>query len=138
MQLLDALLSSDDPDHGAVIRESTDWCETSFLQTNITKSEAMVIDFRRSCTNQLPGVISDKNVKVTNQYRYLKTVIGDSLTFELHMDSCQRVFLDWWFNVNSTFMRMFPSSLLSLFLLLVLLELLAVRSRDILVVVHIF
>lgn len=62
------LLSSDDPDHGPVARVITDWCESSFLK---------IIDFKKDSTVTLPVVISDENVEVMNQYKYLGTVLDD-------------------------------------------------------------
>lgn len=43
-----SLLSSDDPDHGRVVAEFTDWCRTSFLNINVSKTKEMTIDFRNN------------------------------------------------------------------------------------------
>lgn len=92
-----SILSSDNPDHGPVVRDFTDRCE-SFLQNNVSKTKEMVIDFRKKRTVTLPVVISGVNVEIVNQYKYLGTVLDDRLTFEVNVDSLckkahQRVFL---------------------------------------------
>ena len=74
-----SLLSSDDPDHGPVVRDFTDWCESSFSNINVSKTKEMSIDFRKNRTVTTPAVIFGEKVEIVSQYKYLGTIVDDDL-----------------------------------------------------------
>lgn len=70
-----SLLSSDDPDHGSVVVDFTDWCKSSFLNINVSKTKEMTLDFRKNPMVISPAVINDQAVEFVQQYKYLGTEI---------------------------------------------------------------
>lgn len=78
-------LSSDDRDHGPVVTDFTDCCEST-IKINVSVMEEMIIDFRKDSTVALPVVISGENAENVNQYKYLGNVLDDRLTFEPHVN----------------------------------------------------
>lgn len=60
-----SFLSSDDPEHGSVVGEFTDWCKASILDINVSN------------TKENPTVISP--VEFVLQYKNLAPVLDDVL-----------------------------------------------------------
>lgn len=60
-----SLFNNEDPDHGSVLADFTDWCNLSFLNINVFKTKEMIIDFRKNPTVISPAVIND------HQFKYL-------------------------------------------------------------------
>ena len=110
-----SLLTQNDPEHGPVLNVFTEWCKSSFININVTKTKEIIIDFRRNPPSLSPTFICDQAIEVVKQYKYLGITIDDKLTFEQHVDhickkSQQRMFFYRKlrnFNVDKTFMRMF-------------------------------
>lgn len=111
------LLSSDDPDHGPVVKEFTDWCSSSSMCINVSKTKEMLIGFRKHPSVTPPLVIEDQAVELVHNYKYLGTNIDDKLSFDFHVDAvCKKAHQRMYFlrklrsfNVDSTFMKMFYS-----------------------------
>ncbi len=112
-----SLLNSDNPDHGPVVKEFTDWCFKSFMCINVSKTKEMLIDFRKHLSVSPPLVTEDQAVELVHNYKYLGTNIDDKLSFEFHVDAvCKKAHQCMYFhrklqgfNVASTFMKMFYS-----------------------------
>lgn len=66
-----------------------DWCDSHYLQLNVTKTKEMIIDFRKSAADDhAPLTIHDTVVEQVTEYKYLGTTISYNL--------------DWSKNVNIT------------------------------------
>lgn len=112
-----SLLSNDDPVHGPVVREFIDWCFSSFMCINVSKTKEMLIDFRKNQSVISPLVIEDQAFELVHNYKYLGTNIDDKLCFDFHVDAvCKKAHQRMYFyrklqsfNVDSTFMKMFYS-----------------------------
>ena len=112
-----SLLSSDDPDHGPVVKEFSDRCRSSFLNINTNKTKELLFDFRKNPPDISPVSIENQAVEIVLNYEYLGTRLDNKLSSELHVDavcknSHQRMYFYRKlrsFNVDSTFMKMFYS-----------------------------
>ena len=77
-----SLLSNNDPDPGPIVSDFSEWCKSSFLEINVSKTKEMTIDFR-SVPSVIPQVVIDNQVvESVKQYKYLGIVIDDKLSFE--------------------------------------------------------
>ena len=112
-----SLLSNTDPDLGPIVSEFADWCKSSFLEINVSKTKEMTIDFR-----SLPSAIS--HVSIDNQvvenvteYKYLGIVIDDKLSFQPQVNAlCKKANQRLYFlrklrsfDVGKSFMKTFYS-----------------------------
>ena len=112
-----SLLNSDECDHGPIVKDFIDWCKSSFLDINVSKTKEMHIDFRKNPSVISPVIINDQAVEVVKQYKYLGTIIDNKLTFEPQVDAvCLKAHQRMYFyrklrnfNVDRTFMKMFYS-----------------------------
>lgn len=112
-----SLLSSDDLEHGPVVKEFMDWCSSSFLHISVAKTKEMLVDFRKNPTVISPVMIENEAVELVNNYKYLGTYVDDKLTFETQVDAvCKKAHQRMYFyrklcnfNVDSTFMQIFYS-----------------------------
>ena len=68
------VVDSDETKYSEAVREIAVWCHEHFLDLNITKSEEMIVDFRKEKEQVYPLIIKDKEVvpKVLI-YKYLGT-----------------------------------------------------------------
>ncbi|KAK7901264.1 hypothetical protein WMY93_018033 [Mugilogobius chulae] len=82
-----SLLFGDAPDHGPVLSEFFDWCQSSFLHINVAKTKEMCIDFRKSSSVLSPALIDGQVVEVVQEYKYLGVMMDNKLTFESQVDA---------------------------------------------------
>jgi hypothetical protein len=116
---------SEETKYREAVSELVDWCDRNFLELNVTKTEEMVIDFRRKPSNIHPLVIKDEEVRIVHTYKYLGTVIDDKLEWTPNIDTCckkanQRLFFLRklrQFRVNSTILNLFYQSTIQSILL---------------------
>jgi hypothetical protein len=100
------------------VDELVDWCDQNVLELNVTKTEELVIDFRRNKGSIAPLVIKGEEVRTVNQYKYLGTVIDDRLKWTANIAAChkktsQRMFFLRklkQFKVNSNILYLFYQS----------------------------
>ncbi|KAJ8395869.1 hypothetical protein AAFF_G00027520 [Aldrovandia affinis] len=61
-------------DHGPALTEFMEWCDTTCLELNVTKTEEMVVFSSRQQESRLtsaPTFIHGEPVEVVKQYKYL-------------------------------------------------------------------
>lgn len=87
-----SLLNDDDAEHGAVVDDFINWCSSFFLSINVSKTKDMT-DFQKSKpTSTSSTVILNKEVKIVSEYKYLRTITDDTLSFEANTDAvCKKV-----------------------------------------------
>ena len=110
-----SLLSHDDPVPGPVVEDFIQWCKSSFLTINVSKTKEMTIDFRKTCQVTVPLSINNQAVESVQQYKYLGTVIDDRLNIR-SMPCAKKAIQRMYFlrklrniNIDSKFMEMFYS-----------------------------
>lgn len=79
------LLQEQDQGHGPVVDDFVMWCSRFHLQLNVEKTKDMLIDFGRSTLS--PGLtkINGVDIEMTDNYKYLGTVIDIKLSFEANI-----------------------------------------------------
>jgi hypothetical protein len=119
------LRDSDEAKYRQAVGELVDWCDRNFLELNVTKTEEMIVDFRRKPGNIDPLIIKGKAVRIVSTYKYLGTVIDDKLEWTPNIEACckkasQRLFFLRrlrQFKVNSTILNLFFQSVVMSMLL---------------------
>ncbi|KAK7877944.1 hypothetical protein WMY93_031420 [Mugilogobius chulae] len=80
-------MATSSTDHGPVLSEFFDWCQSSFLHINVAKTKEMCIDFRKSSSVLSPALIGGQAVEVVQEYKYLGVMMDNKLTFESQVDA---------------------------------------------------
>ena len=58
-----------------------EWCEESFLEINVGKTKALVLDARKTKTSLIPVKVNSERVTVVFNFKYLDTLIDNKLSF---------------------------------------------------------
>ena len=74
-------LSNSDDVYFSVVRRFYNWCKENFLDMNVLKTKEMLTDFRKNPPPVPYLEIDDKIVERVDEYKYLGTVIDNSLAF---------------------------------------------------------
>ena len=77
-----SLLTGNQHVHGPALDVFVDWCDLSFLELNINKTQELIIDFRTREHACSKSVIHGKEVQIVSTYKYLGTVFDDKLTWD--------------------------------------------------------
>ena len=79
---LTGLILNDDSVHYIhALNAFVNWCESNFLELNVDKTKEMVIDFRKVKTDPDPVILKGKSVERVHSYKYLGTVLDDTLSW---------------------------------------------------------
>ena len=79
--------SDDDRAYLHQLQSFVEYCNTNFLQLNISKTKEMVIDFRHSVLQPPPVFIDGVEVERVSSYKYLGVHLTDSLTWGDQVDA---------------------------------------------------
>ncbi|PIK43898.1 hypothetical protein BSL78_19228 [Apostichopus japonicus] len=111
---------NDDGAYLCQLQSFVDYCDSNFLQLNISKTKEMIIDFRRNAVEPPPVMIKGKEVERVHSYKYLGIHLNNSLTWDGHVDAlvkklntrlyCLRKLSK--FNVRTDIMQMFYNSII--------------------------
>ena len=82
------MADSDETIYREAVRELVDWCDEHFLELNVTKTEEMIVDFRRKKERVQPLTIKVEEVRQVSTYKYLGTTIDDQLCWTTNVDAC--------------------------------------------------
>ena len=82
------MADSDETIYREAVRELVDWCNEHFLELNVTKTEEMIVDFRRKKELVQPLTIKVEEVRQVSTYKYLGTTIDDQLCWTTNVDAC--------------------------------------------------
>ena len=80
--------NSDETAYREAVSEMVDWCDEHFLELNVTKTEEMIVDFRRKKEPVQPLIIKGEEVRQVATYKYLGTTIDDQLSWTPNVDAC--------------------------------------------------
>ena len=64
---------------GPIVEEFIQWCKSSFLIINVSKTKEMMIDFRKSSAATTPLLINDQAVERVQQHKYLSAMITTNI-----------------------------------------------------------
>ncbi|KAI4899267.1 hypothetical protein NFI96_008017 [Prochilodus magdalenae] len=74
-------------EYRSLVEDFVEWCTTNHLKLNITKTNEMCIDFRRSRPTQQPISIKGVDVEVVRSYRYLGVHLDERLDWSVNTDT---------------------------------------------------
>lgn len=63
------------------------WCDTNFLDLNVSKTKEMIIDFSKNIFSGKPVYIENKKVEIVNEYKYLGITIDNKLKGSVHVST---------------------------------------------------
>ena len=112
--------NADEASYREAVTELVEWCDENYLELNVTKTEEMVVDFRRNPGTIEPLIIKGKEVGIVCTYKYLGITIDNKLDWTAHVNAChkkanQRLFFLRklrQFRVNSTILELFYRSVI--------------------------
>ena len=112
------ILHDDSTQYLSAVSNFVQWCDGDFLELNVDKTKEMVIDFRKNKTDPEPIILKGKTVERVETYKYLGTVIDNTLSWSQNTKSivakvntrmyCLRKLHT--FNVNTHMLQLFFSS----------------------------
>ena len=87
-----AIIDTSDTDtvYESEIASFVDWCESHFLDLNVSKTKEMVIDVKRNKSEVRACMIKGQEVERVNAYRYLGSWIDDKLVFDVNSDAIHK------------------------------------------------
>lgn len=88
-----SLLSGPSQHHGPVLQEFIEWCDSSKLELNVSKTKEMVVTFssrQRDLAAAVTTTIHGKPVEVVEEYKYLGTIFDNLLKFSANTEEILR------------------------------------------------
>ena len=79
-----SLLSGPSQQHGSALQEFVEWCDSSCLEMNVSKTKEMVVTFsKRQRELAAASIISihGRPVELVEEYKYLGTIFDSQLKF---------------------------------------------------------
>jgi hypothetical protein len=69
------------------IEHVNNWCQSNFLDLNVTKTKEMIWDYRRKKAVFEPVMVDDKSVEIVDTYKYLGCTLDNKLKFNHHVNN---------------------------------------------------
>ena len=85
---LTGLVEQDEAAYRGRVQELAEWCDSNFLELNVSKTKELIVNFRAAPTHTEPITIKGQSVEMVSAYRYLGTVIDNKLPWTPHIDAC--------------------------------------------------
>ena len=120
--MLGLITNDDDSIFQQQLAMFVNYCDTNFLELNVSKTKEMVIDFRTThFCNPSPITLKGSDVERVTSYKYLGIVIDDKLSWHLYIDAlikrlktrmyCMRKLN--YFHVNQRILALFYKSIIA-------------------------
>ena len=119
--MLGLIEGTDDTVYNHELSLFVSYCDTNYLQLNVSKTKEMLIDFRKQGETPEPVMIKGCNVERTTEYKYLGVIIDNKLSWKSNTDYiikklntrmyCMRKL--YLFDVDSTILSMFYNSVVA-------------------------
>ena len=84
------LVEQDEAAYRDGVQELVEWCDSTLLELNVSKTKELVIDFRAPPTHTEPITIKGQSVEMVSAYRYPSTFIDNKLSWTPHIDACYK------------------------------------------------
>ena len=80
---------NDEQEYLGVIDYLVKWCNTNFLNLNVSKTKEMIIDFRskKNMNVKKPIVTDNENFEIISSYPYIGCALQDNLKFDIHVNN---------------------------------------------------
>ena len=73
---------NDEQYYRSQVKRIVEWCETNDLRLNVSKTKEMIVDFRQKSPPMAPLTINDTDVEQVKSFRFLGSVINNTLTWD--------------------------------------------------------
>ena len=84
-------LSGDANCYFAVLDSFVKWCDSHFLQLNVSKTKEMIVDFRKNVPDEhVPLTIHGDVIEQAKEYKYLGTTITNRLDWSINVHATQK------------------------------------------------
>ena len=83
-------ISDDQMSYENEVQSFSDWCDSHYLDLNVTKTKEMIVDFKREQTDIPTLFINGQEVERVTEYNYLGSVIDNKLTFNSNADKIHK------------------------------------------------
>ena len=92
------LLRGEEDGHGDALSDFWDWCDSNFLEMNVSKTKEMIVDFRKTKVDVIASMIHNEPVEIVDSFKYLGTVFDNKLKWDVNTEQVvkrgqQRVYL---------------------------------------------
>ena len=81
------ILKNDESVYRHAVEELVEWCDSNYLELNVTKTKELVVDFRRTRPCVDPIIIKGEPVEQVDHYKYLGTLIDNRLDWSPNVDA---------------------------------------------------
>jgi hypothetical protein len=78
--IIGKIINDDMNDYINQVNEFVSWCDTNFLNLNVSKTKEMVFDFRKNQNAVSPLLVKSENIERVHEYKYLGIIIDDRLS----------------------------------------------------------
>ena len=86
------IMVDDDSHYRQEIDRFVEWCDSNYLELNVSKTKEMIVDFRKEEHVLTEVKIKGKPVKRVDSYKYLGIVLDEKLSWKENTDyKCKRV-----------------------------------------------
>ena len=92
------LLRGEEDGHGDALSDFWDWCDSNFLEMNVSKTKEMIVDFRKTKVDVIASMIHNEPVEIVDSFKYLGTVFDNKLKWDVNTEQVvkrgqQRVYI---------------------------------------------
>ncbi|XP_063755242.1 uncharacterized protein LOC134874905 [Eleginops maclovinus] len=89
--IVSCITDDNEEEYRAHVENFVGWCDNNHLQLNISKTEELVVDFRRGTKRSLtPITIRGEEVEVVNTYKFLRLHLNNKLDWSDNTDALFR------------------------------------------------
>jgi hypothetical protein len=80
------LLQGEGNSHGDSLSDFVGWCDSNFLELNVSKTKEMCIDFRKTEFDVSASMIHNEPVDIVESFKYLGTVFDNKLKWDVNTE----------------------------------------------------
>ena len=80
------LLQGEGNSHGDSLSDFVGWCDSNFLELNVSKTKEMCIDFRKTEFDVSASMIHNEPVDIVESFKYLGTIFDNKLKWDVNTE----------------------------------------------------
>ena len=80
-------MDSDESEYRHEVSSLVSWCDTNNLQLNASKTQEMIVDFRKIKNPLAPIIVNSDSIERVDCFKFLGTIISSDLAWENNTDA---------------------------------------------------